>query len=162
MEKIISKTATQVIAEYWDDGILPVVPAYIAAQMGVAGLADPKLVASGHYEPKGFNDGPLIIYNPTEPPVRQRFTIAHELAHFVLNHGARDRDTPDNFTMAVHDQKEVAANKFAVCLLIPKSFVDAIVQVNMVRSLPKLAKIFGVSKVAMSYRLKELGYDVEK
>lgn len=162
MEKIISKTATQVIAEYWDDGILPVVPACIAAQMGVAVLADPKLVASGHYEPKGFNDSPLITYNPTEPPVRQRFTIAHELAHFVLNHGARDRDTPDNFTMAVHDQKEVAANKFAVCLLIPKSFVDAIVQVNMVRSLPKLAKIFGVSKVAMSYRLKELGYDVEK
>lgn len=162
MEKIISKTATQVIVEYWDDGILPVVPAYIAVQMGVAVLADPKLVASGHYEPKGFNDGPLITYNPTEPPVRQRFTVAHELAHFVLNHGARDRDTPDNFTMAVHDQKEVAANKFAVCLLIPKSFVDAIVQVNMVRSLPKLAKIFGVSKAAMSYRLKELGYDVEK
>lgn len=162
MEKIISKTATQVIAEYWDDGILPVVPAYIAAQMGVAVLADPKLVASGHYDPKGFNDGPLITYNPTELPVRQRFTIAHELAHFVLNHGARDRDTPDNFTMAVHDQKEVAANKFAVCLLIPKSFVDAIVQVNMVRSIPKLAKIFGVSKVAMSYRLKELGYDVAK
>ena len=139
-----------------------IVPACIAAQMGVAVLADPKLVASGHYEPKGFNDGPLITYNPTEPPVRQRFTIAHELAHFVLNHGARDRDTPDNFTMAVHDQKEVAANKFAVCLLIPKGFVDAIVQVNMVRSLPKLAKIFGVSKVAMSYRLKELGYDVAK
>ena len=162
MEKIISKTAAQVITEYWDDGILPVVPAYIAAQMGVAVLADPKLVASGHYEPKGFNDGPLITYNPTEPPVRQRFTIAHELAHFVLNHGTRDRDTPDNFTMVVHDQKEVAANKFAVCLLIPKSFVDAIVQVNMVRSLPKLAKIFGVSKAAMSYRLKELGYDVEK
>ena len=162
MEKIISKTATQVIAEHWDDGSLPVDPAYIAAQMGIAVLADPKLVASGHYEPKGFNDGPLITYNPTEPPVRQRFTIAHELAHFVLNHGTRDRDTPDNFTMAVHDQKEVAANKFAVCLLIPKSFVDAIVQVNMVRSLPKMAKIFGVSKAAMSYRLKELGYDVEK
>lgn len=162
MEKIISKTATQVIAEHWDDGSLPVDPAYIAAQMGIAVLADPKLVASGHYEPKGFNDGPLITYNPTEPPVRQRFTIAHELAHFVLNHGVRDRDTPDNFTMAVHDQKEVVANKFAVCLLIPKSFVDAIIQVNMVRSLPKLAKIFGVSKAAMSYRLKELGYDVEK
>ena len=144
------KTAMQVIAEHWDDGSLPVDPAYIAAQMGIAVLADPKLAASGHYEPKGFNDGPLITYNPTEPPVRQRFTIAHELAHFVLNHGARDRDTPDNFTMAVHDPKEVAAN------------VDAVVQVNMVRSLPKLAKIFGVSKAAMSYRLKELGYDVAK
>lgn len=158
----MSMSVTEVLSAYWDDGSLPVDPAYIATRMGVSVMADPNLDGSGHYEPNASKSGgPLITYNPTENIVRQRFTIAHELGHHALAHGPRDRDTPENFTMIFSDPKEVAANKFAAQLLMPKDFIHAVVQVRGVRDLKRLAKLFNVSTAAMGYRLRDLGYDIK-
>lgn len=157
----MSMSARDVLSSYWDDGSLPVDPAYIAAKMGISVMADPNLGGSGHYEPRGTKSGePLITYDPTENIVRQRFTIAHELGHHALGHGSRDRDTPENFTMGFNDPIEIAANKFAAQLLMPKNFVHALIQVRGIRSLERLASFFKVSKAAMRYRLKDLGYDI--
>lgn len=153
--------ADGIISKYWKDGTLPIDPIRIAAEMGILVTADASLEGSGHYEPTASkNGGPLITYNPKESPVRQRFTIAHELGHHVLGHGARDRDTPENFSMGTRDPKEVDANKFAADLLMPPQFVRAMVEVNNIRSLRQLSHLFHVSTAAMGYRLRSLGYDL--
>ncbi|GAB1254581.1 ImmA/IrrE family metallo-endopeptidase [Desulfovibrio falkowii] len=154
-------TVTSILNKYWDDGSLPVDPAYIANRMGVVVASDPNLNGSGHYEPCGSNDGgPLITYNPNESIVRQRFTIAHELGHHVLGHGAQDRDTPANFMMPNNSLLEKDANTFAAQLLMPKDFLKAVIEVRLVRDIATLASMFKVSKPAMSYRLRNLGYDI--
>ncbi len=155
-----SNSAKKILSSYWDDGSVPVNPTYIAAQMGVLVLADPRLDGSGHYKPEGWEGKPLITYSPCEHPVRQRFTIAHELAHHVLGHGERNRDTPEQFSMSYHDPKEIEANKFAAELLMPTDVINAAIRVRDIKDLEKLAKVFGVSKAAMKFRLKELGYVV--
>ncbi|WP_297848796.1 ImmA/IrrE family metallo-endopeptidase [uncultured Desulfovibrio sp.] len=153
--------AKDIISKYWDEGSLPVDPIRIAGKMGILVMADASLEGSGHYEPTASkNGGPLITYNPMESHVRQRFTIAHELGHHVLEHGVSDRDTPANFTMTSSDPKEVEANKFAADLLMPSQFVQAVVEVKNIRSLRQLSHLFNVSTAAMGYRLRNLGYDL--
>lgn len=90
--------------------------------------------------------------------MRQRFTVAHELAHHVLEHGARDLDTPDNFILNNPDAAEVDATKFAAQLLIPEMELRALVEVRGVKNIMKLANMFHVSRAAMTFRLRELGY----
>lgn len=150
--------AKKVISAYWQDGTVPVDPAALAIKMGVSVLADAHMEESGHYEPNGLNGRPLIAYNPNESSTRQRFTIAHELGHHILGHGARNRDTPEHFTMTNRDQAEVGANKFAASLLMPDDYLKAVIDVRNIRNVDRLAGIFNVSRTAMIYRLKELGY----
>lgn len=152
--------AKRILKECWDDGSVPVSPSRIAAALGVAVTADPNMTGSGHYEPEGLGGNPVITYNPTENYVRNRFTIAHELAHHVLKHGPRDRDNPIDFTLSSFDPKELAANKFAAYLLMPADSVHAAIAVARIGSVEELAKLFQVSRAAMKYRLKELGYRV--
>ena len=150
---------TSILKEYWDDGSLPVDPEYIANRMGVAVASDPNLDGSGHYEPAGSKTGgPLITFNPNESIVRQRFTIAHELGHHVLRHGAQDRDTPESFKMPNNSQIEKDANTFAAQLLMPKDFLKSVIEIRLVRDIETLAAMFKVSKPAMGYRLRNLGY----
>ncbi|OJW71572.1 MULTISPECIES: ImmA/IrrE family metallo-endopeptidase [unclassified Spirosoma] len=104
---------------------------------------------------------------------RRRFTIAHELGHFILQHQRSGVfvDTPTQyFTILYRDSKsstgehlqEREANAFAAALLMPEKLVmnylnntkfdfkkDDIIQL--------LAKEFDVNPQAMSFRLSNLG-----
>lgn len=72
---------------------------------------------------------PIIVVNSLHHPNRQRFTLAHELAHFELHMGdigsevhvdkkylvmARDGSSSKGF-----DRQEIEANRFAAALLVP-------------------------------------------
>lgn len=57
----MSMSVTEVLSAYWDDGSLPVDPAYIAARMGVSVMADPNLDGSGHYEPTASKMGGHLL-----------------------------------------------------------------------------------------------------
>ncbi len=150
------------LRKYWDDGSIPVDPMRIAASMGIVLIGDPSFNASGHYVPfdPEKNEPPKIFYNSNESYVRQRFTVAHEIAHHVLNHGERNRDTPAEFTMGAHDPKERAANMFAARLLMPTNSIHTAIAVKKLGTVEELAKAFWVSQSAMRVRLKELGYRV--
>ena len=110
-----------------------------------------------------------IRYNATESEHRQRFTIAHELGHFILH-----KDTPlfvdkNEKIMFRNSQsttgelmKEREANAFAAALLMPKTFIEQeIYKISKEQDIiTYLAEIFNVSSQAMSFRLSNLDYDL--
>lgn len=158
---MVYRTAADVLQAHWD-GRLPVNPQAIAQAMGIEVKpltpfepATWRPNESGHYS---FREGrPLITYNFSDAPVRQRFTIAHEIGHHV--HGDLDapRDTTEQFSARTRDPKEVAANRFAAALLMPAALVKHMVLEQRVNNLSRLAQTFGVSTAAMEFRLKAIG-----
>lgn len=100
-----------------------------------------------------------IIVNGHDHPVRRRFTIAHEIAHFVLHkeyleNGIVDRNT-NNFmyrSSSVSNNQEYAANKLAAQILMPISKIKEEYD-NGKKSVRELADSFYVSEEAMRIRL---------
>lgn len=110
-----------------------------------------------------LNDGePTLLYNREHSRGRQRFTIAHELAHFLFHsHGERKvffRD--DESTKGIHI-REIQANAFAAALLMPEKFmresVPQPIPMHDSETVDKLARTYNVSSHAMSIRLSDLG-----
>lgn len=112
-----------------------------------------------------------IGINSHHAETRQRFTIAHELGHFVLHPGipmildevVRVNFRDDRSALAT-DAQEIAANQFAAELLMPAAWVNEHVTrrrrltQNSLNQLPeRLARTFGVSSQAMQFRLTNLG-----
>jgi Zn-dependent peptidase ImmA (M78 family) len=120
-----------------------------------------------------------IAVNAAQSPVRKRFTVAHELGHFLLEHVDRDyvdRDHVDwEFTVIrrdglsseAQDDQEIAANFFAANLLMPRHILRKDVE-NYKRfdgeirlddtDILILARKYRVSEAAMRYRLQGLGF----
>ena len=120
-----------------------------------------------------------MIINQAHSDVRQRFTKAHEIGHLIAHmltksgesDGFVDRGNPDcslktyieknrdtNSSIG-SDPEEVFANKFAAALLIPKSKLLEYLRNDLYASnIPLLAEIFKVSKTAMEFRLKSIGW----
>lgn len=104
----------------------------------------------------------LIGVNNSEAPVRQRFTIAHELGHFYL-HPRKDAfiDYRDNKKDVMRTPAERQANMFAASLLMPRSFLEKDFK-NISKKgftedeLEKLADKYQVSEEAMRFRLINL------
>jgi Zn-dependent peptidase ImmA (M78 family) len=113
----------------------------------------------------------VIGVNSAHPPVRQRFTIAHELGHQALHPGRElILDVPvrvnlrDKTSSTASDLEEIEANAFAAALLMPERLVrDQLNQLPPARrrepdaTATALAKIFKVSSSALSFRLINLG-----
>jgi len=150
-----TKAAKKVLDAHWDRK-LPVDVFRLALAAGAQVQPDELMQESGQFS---FHEGtPIIRYNPTEADVRQRFTIAHELGHFLLNHGKSFRDTPTQFSTANYDPREVEANRFAAELLMPSNIIRLAIMEKSITQVARLAKAFGVSEAAMMYRLKNLGW----
>lgn len=151
------QAANAMLLKHWAGKTLPIDPFAIAASEGIPcrSLSWQDLSASGWY--KIENGRPVIEYNPSEPPNRQRFTIAHELGHHALGHGPRPRDTSQAL-MGSNDFMETQANRFAAELLMPAGSVQLLVIDMGITDLGILASHFQVSEPAMRYRLKNLGY----
>lgn len=120
----------------------------------------------------------VIGYNSTHPKTRQRFSIAHEIGHYVIHvrngrrkHGQEiyvdktssvgvvyfrdDKSTKGEFV------QEIEANGFAAAILMPKHMVMEAIGTNVIdlndeSFLSELADTFGVSRMAMTYRIGRL------
>ncbi len=119
-------------------------------------------------------DSTVIAIQKTDHPNRKRFTIAHEIAHFCLRHQFEpgehvhvDRGhliTPRNSRSSTGiDLKEIEANQFAACLLMPSRLLLEQIKTFKAKSLrddhvAQLADEFDVSEQAMTIRLSTLGY----
>lgn len=100
----------------------------------------------------------IIGVNKKHNRKRQRFTLAHEFAHYVLH-----RDDNDIFEDEIFFRDnnltsiEFAANEFAAKILMPENLVRE----NIVAGetdIEDLADKFGVSVLAMKNRVLSLGY----
>ena len=118
----------------------------------------------------------VIGVNEAHPLQRQRFTIAHELGHFLLHKGVEVHvdhtgGMPMTFRMNLRDQRasegtddeEREANCFAAELLMPASFIEkdmldhqGIDLLGDSEIIEDLAKKYGVSTQAFGYRLANL------
>lgn len=114
-----------------------------------------------------------IVVNARHAPVRRRFTIAHEIGHYQL-HGRGKVDTPVFIDRTVYFRKnsaagadhrmEMEANVYAAGLLMPEGLLDEYLDKYPNLDLEKSADIktlaaeFEVSRPAMEYRLKNLGF----
>lgn len=98
----------------------------------------------------------VIGVNKNHHPVRQRFSIAHELGHFLLGHnvGHEQEIVDDEFTKPFPQEKE--ANAFASALLMPSEWLKKSVTKTGL-DLEELAKQYNVSKQALTIRLLALG-----
>jgi len=92
-----------------------------------------------------------IGVNANHPKVRQRFTIAHELGHYIMGH---DENSILDDSFDKNTDKEREANKFASELLMPYNFLKSDIEKDR-HDIPSLAKRYEVSEQAMSIRLLE-------
>lgn len=114
-------------------------------------------------------DTVLISVNALHHPNRQRFTIAHELAHYALhphNPTVYVDDVMMHFRgegMATAPPQEIEANTFAATLLMPEEFLQKDLEGRTIDAhddgvLRSLAQKYKVSQMALTIRLTELGY----
>lgn len=101
----------------------------------------------------GFS-GYSIRVNHNDAQVRQRFTVAHEIAHFLLHRDrVQNRLRDDKMYRSGHGTTvENEANGLAADLLMPRRVIGELRKARAY-SVEELAAKFGVSVVAMKRRL---------
>lgn len=107
------------------------------------------------------NGGPCkITINSTHPRTRQRFTLAHEIAHFILHRdmiGDGIEDDCKYRSKGLSDSFERQANNYAANILMPWKLVLAKWKAGR-RTPAEMARDFEVSEAVAEIRLKELRY----
>ncbi len=116
------------------------------------------------------NDGRFkVSVNAADTYFRQRFTMAHELGHFLLHRDLigdglyddrayRSTEVGTYHNRLVGADEEAAANRIAASILMPAEKVRS--EALESASVDALAKRFQVSKKAMEIRLETLGVSV--
>jgi len=98
----------------------------------------------------GCKDVPVIVVNRKHNGERQRFTLAHELAHLVLH-----------FSGMGDGEQEKAADRFAGAFLMASSMVTRLLGSHRtsisIGELAELKKIFKVSIASLVVRCAQLG-----
>ncbi len=109
------------------------------------------------------NGGSLVIQpdgrfqinlSPVTSPLRDNFTIAHELGHYFL-HYDRSKKEVQTFARYGNNKQEIEANRFAAAFLMPKPrFEKAMKDFN--NSVLLIAAKFQVSESAVRVRMESI------
>lgn len=150
--------ADMVLTHAWN-GSIPVDPIAIAKSFGINVAYDdlPSDVSGALVKTKEMKS-PIILVDNSEPDVRKRFTIAHEIGHYVYNTAVLQLndyekiDYRNDKSSDGQNEEEVFANNFAAALLMPSSFLkSANLQIGVHRI--ELASRLKVSLEALNYRI---------
>lgn len=129
----------------------------IVLEIGNLKIDDEKI--SGAIKKKKSGEGATILLNSGDVFERQRFTIAHEIAHYIFEM----QQSNENVIIETRSYKnsdlvkEIRADKFAAELLMPKELILKEYDSLIFPTISEIARKFEVSKPAMRIRLKELG-----
>jgi predicted transcriptional regulator len=106
-----------------------------------------------HPSPSGF----AIHVNANDNLRRQRFTIAHEIAHYILHRDLIGDGITDDalYRSSLGDIYERQANRMAADILMPASLLRTYYR-EKTPAIAPLAHAFDVSMEAMAIRLNEL------
>ena len=150
----------EIVDRYLQD--VPVKLGAMAKELGLTvKLSTMKPGISGHIRYAG-DEGYIIRINRHETRERQRFTLAHEIAHFLLHRDEIDRledGIMDNvlYRSGAPEQKEYEANRLAADLVMPRDAVEERLEAFGTPAsdeiIDYMAAVFQVSKAAMEVRL---------
>ena len=94
-----------------------------------------------------------VVMNDLGYSRRNRFTLAHEVGHYLLH--SKQGKIPMQANRSGTGRVEWEANWFAAALLMPRPALET----KRSLGINKLADYFGVSEAAMRVRFKSLGWD---
>ena len=116
---------------------------------------------------KNFKSSKVIAINNKDNVGHQRFTMAHELAHYLFDFDVSNQIVYYNTynTFEDENEEERRANYFAANLLMPekkfkKEFDNVVIKNNLYVTVEKLSQIFQVSGEAVRRRISELSLQV--
>lgn len=116
-------------------------------------LVDPTLDRLGHT--KWSDAGPEIALQSNQKETRQRFTLAHELAHIYLGHG-RDGDHPHGQPFRDAKPEERLADAVAGHLLVPSLEVRRLREITpTIADIRETATRLGVSQAVVVRQLAD-------
>ena len=103
---------------------------------------------------KGGRSGYAVTVNDKHCKARQRFTIAHEIGHFVLHPDLIGDRIGDDwlYRSRLPSIREAEANRFAANLLMPNDLIEK-VAADGADTIPDLARVFEVTRSTVSARL---------
>jgi len=129
----------------------------MARALGVDVVTDPTLPEGIAGKIERADRGYRITLNGREGRRRQRFTLAHELAHFILHRDLIDDGITDSvmYRSRMSDEIESQANRFAADLLMPASAMRALWRQG-IKSFAGMAAKFDVSTEAARIRMQDL------
>lgn len=109
------------------------------------------------------NDGTMsCVYNMRHARTRQRFTVAHEIGHFIFHRDRLNGGVSDTLAFRADDvelpnpligrEQEWQANNFAANLLVPDRWLRA-ARAAGINDVTELARNFEVSPAVMKIKL---------
>lgn len=112
-------------------------------------------------------DGWTVTVNAAHAESRQRFTIAHEIGHFVLHRDRLGTGTNDStsyvvtadaepYNDAIGPEAERDANQFATAVLMPEARIVDVCRTFRCNDPEPVARMFRVSPHAMRVRMAYL------
>lgn len=151
--QVAEQRAYALLNRHWPRGNIPVEPCEIAASLGMSmRLAALPATLSARYR-----SGSGLVLNEGSSKRRRRFACAHALWFWLMGHHA-DRDDEVGAYSSNHPKFERReANIFALALLMPADYITALIEQRNMTSPDALSQVLGVSTVALSYRLSQMG-----
>ncbi|MDX2274353.1 MAG: ImmA/IrrE family metallo-endopeptidase [Hyphomonadaceae bacterium] len=139
----------------------PVKVGELASALGLRVTRTPNLPSnvSGLIRPAETESGFEVLVNKYESQARQRFTVAHEIAHYLLHRNDIGSGVIDSimYRSSLSSRKEVEANRLAAAIVMPASAVSERLQglggLDEPGVVEELAEVFKVSEPAMRIRL---------
>lgn len=154
------REALEITKGYWND--VPVDVFGLARTLDLGPFSEdlPKPI-SGLIRRNG--DQWEIVYNRNHPRVRQRFTVAHEIGHFIYHRELLKNGVSDTLAYRADNQElpnpsitrahEWQANNFAANLLVPGHWLKA-AQAAGITDISELARRFEVSDTVMRIKMR--------
>lgn len=103
-----------------------------------------------------------IVINPSHARVRQRSTLTHELAHFLLRHVPARVDVSVSGMLLLSEyseESEAEADWLSGALLLPR---EALMHHrSRSESAANIARVFGTSEQLCEWRLRMTGVDIQ-
>lgn len=152
----VDPAAWKILATYRHEAPVDVVA--IANMLGVkvwesllpAGISGKLFRDNVHGGSSGFS----IIVNQPEPLVRRRFTLAHEIGHYLLHRHLFGEQVLDDtlYRSGLNSALETQAKRLAAEILIPRELISQLVDSGL-REIGSLATKLQVSEAALKIRL---------
>lgn len=96
----------------------------------------------------------IIFYNDEKPSTHIKFSIAHEMAHYILGHLSTVKNSENDSDL--YKTQEIEANYFAAQILMPAQIIDKLKRRGVQVDKDAIKNIFGVSNSAAHARSENL------